>query len=490
MYKNSSNEIHLLFPIFRYMIELPNWIIIVFVLILIIIILYKVYSNKAEPTHIDKVLNNKSKTIIDIIKYNSNKYHKYIALKIKNGKNDWKEIKYNQYYDNILNFAQSTNYWLGAGVNVGIMGFNSPGWFYAHLGSMLNGGVSVGCNPNNTENACEYILNDSNVELLVVENDEQLNKICNIDVPKLKLIVYYSPITETTIKKFNIPVFSMGTFMANKTSEYILPKLNNNATIIYTSGRTGKPKGVILTHKNIMTSINNILKCITSKSNLKDIHHEQFISYLPLSHILAQIMDIYIPIITIGTVWFADKNILKSSLQTTLYEIKPTIFIGVPRVWEKIMEGINEQINKKGISGKLTKFFSPSKIVEKIGLDKCKLAISTGSQNSQLSYDFFNSLGISIYDIYGLSETCGPITISLPGLSQFKSVGFPIMNVKIAKDNEILVKGDNLFKGYTDKKLNKLSYTKDKWFRTGDFGYMENGFLFINDKKKELTIKK
>lgn len=465
------------------MINLPNWIIIVFVLLLIIFILYKVNIHKKKLTYIEKILSNKTKTIINIIKYNSKKYNSNIALKIKNESQIWKEINYNQYYENILNFAQSTNYWLGSDIKIGIMGFNSPGWFYSYLGSMMNNCVSVCISTNYTMKECEFIINESNIELLVVENDEQLNKICNINLPNLKLIVYYSPITELIIKKFKIPIFSMGTFMANKTSEYKLPKINDIATIIYKTDKNKKLKGIILTHKNIMTSVYTILLSIINKSDLKLLQYENIISYSPLNNIFTQIIDIYIPIITISTVWFAHKNFLTTSIQKTLFEIKPTIFIGNSEDWEQIYNIIDKKINKKGLSEKLVKFFSPSKIIEKFGLNKCNLLININENEikplSKLSSDFFDSLGLTIYNNYSFTETSGPISISLPGLNISDSIGYNLMETKISKNNEILVKGDNLFKSYTNKKFNKLVFTNDNWFKTGIFGSLTNGFLFV-----------
>ena len=473
------------FQIIKYMINIPNSIIILFALILIIGILYKVYYNKNIRTIVKKISDKNTKTIIDILKYNSKKYPNNIALKVNNGKNNWKNITYSQYYENVINFAQSTNYWLGSHVNIGIMGCNSPGLFYSYLGSMVNGGFAIGLPINRLEKVYEKIISDNNIELLIIESDEQLNKLSTINISNIKLIVYYSPISKSTIKKFKIPVFSMGVFMNEKTTEIIMPKINDVATILYNNNI-----GVVMTHKNIMYSINKILDCIKNKSELKVFEFEQILSYIPFNNILAQYIDIYLAITSISTVTLADKHGLHKSINKILHKVKPTIFIGFPKIWKKIKHNIEDKINKNGISGQLTKFFSPSKIIEKNGLDKCKLMmIANGFDNNKKInnkinnnelFDFFKNLNIDIYNMFGLTETCGPISITLPNLYTYNSMGYILMDIKFIKNNEIIVKGDNLFKNYKNNKELTKTVFKNNWLKTGYFGYLKDEFLFLS----------
>jgi long-chain-fatty-acid--CoA ligase ACSBG len=443
-------------------------------------------------THLVENDDCKSFTVIDYLKYIAKNYPKKDALKIKEGKNGWVSINYLTYYKNVVNFAQSLNYWLGSNTNVAILGFNSPGWFYAHLGCMLNGGKPIGMYPTSTSEICKDILKNSDTEVLVVEDDQQLQKFVGIPIHKVKLIIYYSPISKKMISKFtSIPVLSMGVFMGKKNQvQFPKIKLNDVATLIYTSGTTGAPKGVMITHKNIMTSLRRTMTLIKTKSSISEMGQERFVSYLPLNHVAAQMMDIYFPLMTLGSVWFADKDALKSSLGETIKEVKPTIFIGVPRVWEKMQEKIEEELKKSGIKGSIAKTFFTNSILEKLGLNKCKLAITAAAPMLLSTKKYFTNLGLQINDIYGMSETCGPISISLPKLSKLGSVGVPIMVVKIADDNEILVQGNNLFAGYyNNKKETELSFTKDKWFKTGDLGNLDSsGFLYVTGRKKELII--
>jgi long-chain-fatty-acid--CoA ligase ACSBG len=436
--------------------------------------------------------NQKKFTILDVLKKVAEDHPKQSALKVKNGK-VWKSITYATYYKKVKNFAQSLNMWLGSNVNVGIIGFNSTGWLYSHLGTMLNGGASVGIYSTASAEVCEHIVENANIEMLVVENDKQLEKFIGMD-DVIKLIVYYTPVSAELVKKFSIPVISMGNFMTETTKLERAPSLTDVATIIYTSGTTSStndmPKGVIITHSNIMNSVTQMVKTIKTKSSMKSIGYEQLISYLPLNHIAAQMMDIYLPITCISTVWFADTDALKGSLGKTIKEVKPTMFIGMPRVWEKIQESVQEGLNKNTISGTLAKTFTPWKIIDEIGLDRCKLCITCAAPISETARDFFMSIGIKLYDMYGLTETCGVVSVSACNMSRNKSVGMPTMSVKIANDNEILVKGKNVFSGYYGMpKETTKSFTKDGWFKTGDLGKLDtDGFLYVTGRKKELII--
>lgn len=459
-------------------------------------------SEESKPTHKVDMMSNfidndkySSFTIIDILRVIAKEHPRKTALQIKDGKTksqmNWKSVDYITYYKNVVGFAQSLNYWLGTNVNVAILGFNSPGWFYSHLGCMLNGGTPIGLYPSATKEMCKQILDNSNAKVLVVEDDVQLQKFVGMKLSNIQLIVYYSPISDKMVEKFAMPVLSMGNFMSEKNvSSFPKIKLDTVATLIYTSGTTGNPKGVSITHRNIMTSVRRVLSVIQTKSSITNFSQEDFISYLPLNHITAQFTDIYLPIATLGRVWFADKNALKTSLGETLQQVRPTCFVGVPRVWEKIHEQVNEGIKKEGIKGNFAQIFAPKKILEKIGLDKCLYALSAGAPLLSTTSDFFESIGLQINDVYGLSETAGPISISVPGCSKVGSVGYPIMAVKIEPDGEILVKGDNLFIGYhNNKKENKLAFTNDGWFRTGDLGMLDSdGFLYIKGRKKDIIV--
>lgn len=449
-------------------------------------------NNNSVYTELIEIKDNN--TIIDQLRHVAKRYPDKIALKQKDKSKVWNDISYEEYYKNVERFACAVRNFIGPNINTAIMGFNSPGWFYAHLGCMMNGGISVGLYTTSTKEICEYIFQNTNIRLLVVEDSSQLEKFVDCDLGRIEMIIYYAPIDPKLIKKFSIPIVSIGSLTKLKKIT-TLPKLRDVATIIYTSGTTGAPKGVTLTHENIMLNLRSMLQMMKMKSSVHFNCNEQFVSYLPLNHIAAQMMDIYIPIGLSSTVWFADKNALKSSLGKTLVEVKPTIFTGVPRVWEKICEQVQEKVKTEGIKGSVVKMMAPSYIVKELGLQNCKFAVSVAAPISEVSRDYLTSIGIKLYDIYGMSETCGPISVSLPSLSKKGSVGMPVMKVRIQKEHEddlageILVKGKNLFIDYYGNKKAYQSSFKNEWFKTGDLGYLDqDGFLYVTGRLKELII--
>lgn len=479
-----------------------EYLIIIIILLIFCYIVYRLYfadkkkSDNSDNSTVIQIPDLKNKTIIDALEWCAKNYPDFPSLMVRKDNGNWSYVTYEDYYKNCIKFAKGLNYWTGSKTKVAILGFNSPAWFYSHLGALFNSGMSIGMYPTSSSEICEYILNHSEIDVLVIEDGKQLEKLIGKNIPALKLILYYSPISDDLVKKFSIPVVSFGAFMDSKDKDKIKlsckdkPKLDDIATIIYTSGTTGDPKGATITHKNIISTINSVLNTLYYKSNLKLSNGERFVSYLPLNHIAAQTMDIYIPICSLGTVWFADKDALKSTLVNTLKDARPTIFIGVPRVWEKMQEKIQEKIQLNYISKNLPTIFIRSKIINEIGLNKCKYCITAAAPISESARDYFKSLGLNLYDVYGLSETTGPITLSYPGSNYEGSVGMPIddVRIKIDQDGEILVRGSCIFKGYyNDSKATKESF-KDDWFKTGDLGNIKNGFLFITGRKKEILV--
>jgi len=403
--------------------------------------------------------------------------------------NNWSVVTYEDYYHNCMDFAKCIHEWFGTGTKVAIIGYNSPAWYYAHIGTMYNYGVPIGISESYSGEICNSILNHSEAEVLVVENGDQIEKIIGMETPKLKLILYYTPISEDIINKVTIPIISFGVFIENKnelTKKFPKNKYTS-AVLIYTSGTTNDPKAILLSHKNIASTAINLLYTLKNNSSIDITMGERFISYLPLNHISSLMTDIYIPICILGTVWFADKNAAKSSIINTIRDARPTIFCGMPNIWEKICNKIESKNNECYLPTILTK----NKIVNDIGLNKCKLAITSSATISEKCVNLLEKFGIILYDIYGLSETSGPLTISAPNIYNKGSVGKPIdgIRIKIDNDGEILVKGPGVFtEYYKDIDLSIESF-KNGWFKTGDIGYLDKlGYLVITGRKKEIVV--
>jgi long-chain-fatty-acid--CoA ligase ACSBG len=228
---------------------------------------------------------------------------------------------------------------------INIIGFNAPEWFFANFGAIAAGGVAAGIYTTNTPDACKYISSHSKAKVIVVEGIFQLKKYYEIskDLPDLKAIVMYGPDSvPTDVKsKCNIPVYSfveflkLGTSISDTTltARSTSWKAGETCTLIYTSGTTGPPKAVMITNDNITFTVETmLLATLKGKMDPSDV----MISYLPLSHIAGQMLDMHMPMQSGCQIYFAQPDALKGSLGATLREVRPTTFFGVPRVWEKI----------------------------------------------------------------------------------------------------------------------------------------------------------
>lgn len=479
-------------------------ILLILLTIIIIIAFYYWYirhddNNKYIPLHL---LYQPEKTFTDIFENISTKYDNCPALKYKKN-NEWNTITYYEYYKTCCTFSQKLLYFTGPHPRVAILSNNRPEWFYVHIGTFLANGISIGIYPTSNPDNCLHIINHSCVELMVVENINQLLKLYELKFPTIRMIITFEKIGDTdelekelinNIKSNNpqLQIMYYDTFMKspicngniNTIIETHKPQLDDIATIIYTSGYTGTPKGVVITHNNIMASIKSIFYVMQTKSNIELGVQEKSISYLPLNHIATQMMDIYLPIISVGLVHFVDSNIMINSITDALQEIRPTIFIGIPSVWNKIKEKIQEH----GSPNKFLNIIVNKFILRNIGLDSVKYCITTGAPIDADTIKFYDTLGLELCNVYGMSETTGITSVSVPGCSD--GVGTPVLDIKIdPKTSEIMVKGDAVFKEYFKNKKETDDSLKKNWFKTGDMGYIDrSGSLHITGRIKDMII--
>ncbi|XP_063685060.1 long-chain-fatty-acid--CoA ligase ACSBG2-like isoform X4 [Bolinopsis microptera] len=449
------------------------------------------------------------------------------ALKVKRTKG-WATWTYNQYYNDCSTAAKAfIKLGLQPASAVCIMGFNAPEWFIADIGSIMAGGIAAGIYTTNSAESCKYILSHSKAQFIVVENRAMLDKILQVkqQLPSLLYVIVYDDVVTQEQKDQN--VLDWDTFMkiGSDIPEYELQwrlknqKPNKCSTLIYTSGTTGPPKAVMLSHDNISWTA---LACcqILNVRETSDV-----VSYLPLSHIAAQIIDLHGPMACGATVWFAKSDALKGTLVDTLQEVRPTMFLGVPRVWEKIQDKVEMQINEmKGFKRALTKWAQRigtdvgeakqnstemprgywmadrlvfNKIKQILGLDRCILQASAAAPITQETIAFFQSLDIPVYEIYGMSECSGPQTLSFDGQHKAGSTGksIPGSEIKIEMpdrdgNGEICYRGRHIFMGYMhDEDTTSKTVDKDGWLHSGDIGKLDkNNFLTITGRIKEIII--
>ena len=232
---------------------------------------------------------------------------------------------------------------------INIIGFNAPEWHFANFGAILAGGIAAGVYATNGPDACKYQANHSEAKVIVCEGVKQLEKYYAISksLKHLKALVIYGPdsVPADIKSKTSVPVYTFADFLklGDNVPDWKLKaaaddqKPNEVTTLIYTSGTTGPPKAVMLTHDNVTWTAQAQLSTMAPLTN-----DDHIISYLPLSHIAAQMIDMHAPMMAGAQVWFAQPDALRGSLGATLKEVRPTIFFGVPRVWEKIYGKMQE----------------------------------------------------------------------------------------------------------------------------------------------------
>ncbi|XP_032163732.1 long-chain-fatty-acid--CoA ligase ACSBG2-like isoform X1 [Mustela erminea] len=471
-------------------------------------------------------------TIPDFFRESVKRFGAYPALATKNGE-QWEVLNFNQYYAACRKAARALiKLGLQRFHGVGILGFNSIEWFIASLGAILAGGLCVGIYATNSAEACQYVISHAKVDILLVENDLQLRKILSIPQSRmepLKVIVQYKP----PMKGSSNNLYSWNDFMdlGNDIPDSQLDQImesqraNQCAVIIYTSGTSGNPKGVMLSHDNITWTAgavakNSGLSCAAEKQ-------EVVVSYLPLSHIAAQMMDMWLPMKIGAFTYFAQPDALKGTLIGTLKEVKPTIFLGVPRIWEKMQEMIKEnsvkfsslrkkvfswgrviglKVNTKRMLGvydtpgsyRMAKALVFSKVRSDLGLDNCHFSVSGAAPLDQQTSQFFLSLDLPINEIYGMTESTGPHSMFSQNNYKIHSscgkimAGCKNMLYQQSKDGigEICIWGRHVFMGYLEMEDVTMEVIDDEgWLHTGDLGRIDNhGYLYITGRIKEILI--
>ena len=456
-------------------------------------------------------------TVIEAMKKTVDKFSHQIALKTKiNDK--WEEITWQAYYDQVRTTARAfMALGLGEGNTINILGNNCPQWFISDMAAIFAGAIPGGIYTTSSPEQCQYIAAHSQAEIVVVEDAGQLAKIKEIreNLPDLKAIVMMtgSDDDDRIFSWEDLPKIAEKVSNEALDHRIAVQKPDDCCTLIYTSGTTGNPKGVMLSHDNIIWTGQQVVDMVEAN------HKDHLISYLPLSHIAEQVVSLYAPIIAGCTSSFAESLDL---LGDNLTQVRPTIFLGVPRVWEKIQAKMtaagaqNSWVKKKiaawarkkglaagyaaqenlsnpsmiGLADKLVF----SKVRERLGFDRCRLFFSAAAPISMDSLEFFHSLGIPVTEVYGMSECTGPATLSLPQPFKYRIgwAGPPLTGaeISIAKDGEVLMRGRHVFKGYfKNKEATAETIDADGWLHSGDVGKIDKtGFLKITDRKKELLI--
>lgn len=448
-----------------------------------------------------------------------------IAFKYKvNG--SYQDLNYSELWHKIENFALGLLS-LGFKPNdrIAIVSENRIEWFIVDVAIASIGAITVPIFPSTTPKQEEYIFNDCTATGIIVSNLYQLNKIKEVqnNIPSIRHLIILDNIDisqdyDLSIKTFNEILeigehsrekHHLGNIIQEKISKI---KPEDILTIIYTSGTTGNPKGVVLTHSNIVSNV------IASAKSIEISEQDIFLSYLPWCHSYEHTV-IYAAFFCGALIGIAESL---ETISLNIKEIKPSLMTTVPRLLEIIRKKIISQIAKESrikrkifdwaidIGKKFTiesKIGKPSfvlrnqyklannlvfsKIREKIGLDKIKFISGGAPLNVDVNI-FFWSIGYKIFEGYGLTEASPVVSVSRENDVEFGTVGKPLdgVEVKIAEDGEILVRGPNVMRGYwNDLNATKTAIDEDNWLYTGDVGFItKRQNLKITDRKKYIFI--
>ncbi|MBF2053424.1 MAG: long-chain fatty acid--CoA ligase [Candidatus Sericytochromatia bacterium] len=447
------------------------------------------------------------------------------ALKEKVG-GRYRAITYQQMKERV---EQVAAFWLQAGLQPGervaLLAENRPDWPIFDMGLISAGLVNVPIYPTLSAPQLAYILKDSGASAIVASTPLQLKKVLAIysDCPALKTVISLDPAPKDL--QMN-GVRLLDATAAVSEGESALKQLraeldkrlaqareDDLVSIVYTSGTTGNPKGVMLTHGNFASNAKAAAATLGFNAS------QVTLSFLPLSHVLERVVN-YVVQYCGATVAYAESI---DTIAQNLQEVQPTAFVAVPRVFEKIYNRILQNIeNEKPLKrkifdwalaiGKAAAAYTaegrpvPSLLAAKLQLadrlvfakirartgGQLEFAVSGGAPLMKELAEFFFAVGIHIYEGYGLTETSPVICLNRPGDVRFGSVGQVLdgVEVRIAEDGEILARGPNIMKGYYNLPDATAEVLRaDGWFHTGDIGELDaEGFLRITDRKKEIIV--
>lgn len=420
----------------------------------------------------------------------------------------WVDISSRELYRNVCGTARALRGWgIGKGARIAILSENRPEWTIADFAALLIGAVTVPVYSTLTDQQAAYILTDSGARVVFVSSDKQLQKVLAIQNQTMVEKIVVMDVVDSAHAFPMQRLMSAGPSQSDAELENKARAIGSEdaASIIYTSGTTGTPKGAVLTHGNLAANISCSLKGFDVGPG------DVSISFLPLSHVTARHVDFVLLYhgVTLAYCPFIEQ------LPKALQEVKPTIFVGVPRVYEKIYSqaaqkaktfpksaiynwalSVGQRCKPATLAGRKARGLAP-KLADRLVFSKvragmggrARIYISGGAPLGRELADWFATIGIRIHEGYGLTETSPVIAVNTPEAHKIGTVGKPLPNleVRFAEDGELLVRGPSVFSYYWNRADETRAAFANGWFKTGDIGHLdEDGFLYITDRKKDL----
>jgi long-chain acyl-CoA synthetase len=435
---------------------------------------------------------------------NATEYENEPAISWKNDSGDWETMSWGEYGANAMNIAKSLIA-LGyeARENMSIYSYNRSDWFTCYAAGQMAGGAVVGVYHTCSPEEVEWVVGNSQSRIVFVGNNpmdggntekmpvHRLHEaLANLD--SVEHVIVFDGVEVLDHPK----MMSWSEFYSKGNSlpdSVVLERTNaiqsdDVASLIYTSGTTGNPKGVMLTHRNMEFELDAVAKIFSYEQG------EKYVSWLPLAHVFGQLVDCGYCVRQA-----MHMHVVDSPIHVVDYakEVQPHLFIGVPRIYEKIYSNVKAALDAKailrvllkipGINGKIK-----GKLKAKIGFANCRFAITGAAPINHDILRLFHSLGIPIFEGYGMTEDTAGATMNAPGAMRIGSVGkaFPGTEMRIASDGEILMRGDHVMKGYyNNPEATADTIDSDGWLHSGDVGKIDDdGFVFITGRKKEIYV--
>lgn len=435
----------------------------------------------------------------------------------------WLPTTWSEYFDQASDFARGlAELGIEPSCKVGILSENRVEWVVAQMGIGVAGGITVGVYPTSPSNEVAYVLENGDVEVVVCEDQEQTDKVLHAseNLPLLRHIVVIDrkglrTYDDGRIVSFD-DVLASGRARRDRDPGYVdrmldRQSLDDYALLVYTSGSTGRPKGAQSTYRNVRAGVPGLVEALGIRQD------DVCLSYLPLCHTAEQLMTNFIPLYVGCQVNFGESL---RTIQSDLREVAPTLFLGVPRIWQKMHSDILIKVMEAGgyrkrIFDFAAKHAQPSEqdgsgpfgwaAIKKrilyllvfralqnfLGLRRVRIALSGAAPISVEVLRFFHMLGVPIREVYGQTESTGVATAQPADRVVPGTVGVPLngLELRLSETGEILLKGEQVFAGYYKNPEATEETLRDGWLHSGDVGeWTSDGQLKIVDRVKDIII--
>jgi long-chain acyl-CoA synthetase len=464
------------------------------------------------------------RTLVDLFFDRVARWSQRPALRYVDG-GVWRAITWAEYGNAVREVAAGlVAVGIESGDRVGILAGNQPGWHMADVGIVAAGAVSVPAYPTGVASQVAHVFGHSDSRACFVGDRDQLAKLllARPRLPALERIIMLGDppdgldddvlLTFDDLRSLGRQRLNQHPATVDERSRELQP--GAVATIVYTSGTTGPPKGTMITHENVAETIRSLTSVVSVGPS------DRFLSFLPLSHIAERCTSHLGQIISGGETWFARSL---ATLAEDLRACRPTVFFAVPRVWEKLQQAVQAELAQSPrpvraqadcmldlgravvAAGEGMRHPLPwgerlayealdrtlgARIRRQMGLDRGRTYVSAAAPVDPDMLRWFHALGVPIAEVYGQTEGCGPTTMNRPGRIRIGTVGeaLPGIDVRIAGDGEVLVRGPNVCAGYWQDHEATAALIPDGWMHSGDLGTLDDGYLRIVGRKKDLIV--